>query len=626
MSTGAALSALLAGVQLPAAAQLTQSTASTAAPSQFQNIYQSLPAADDGTAGADADQTQSTPPLPQKKRLQDDPAQTVLSAVATPIIVPSAPPPLSLNLPVGNAGLAPQPPDAKPTSSGDTAPQVTQTVTGAILTPPTPLNNDTLADQGIDSTQSAADAAPDPASVPSQIARSLNQNIGSRGNADSAAPAPDPNAQTPPAPADKMRSSIVPDVTQATRVATKPDAPKPAPPEPPQNVSALTTGAAALPLLPTTLPIRDQAVATTEVGPDDAAENPQPPASAPVDRTARSSSSRTPENFAFSLRLTGPAGVRAARSEQTPSGELVQESDTGSTNSDSKSVGIASAIHLSAPARPALPLQPLPELPAASPAASSPRPAPSRNLSASPAPGPRNPAPSRIAPETNAQPRDLRSARVSTAGESQNASNSSAPARSLLSSNSPAGNNSPRPLIHESGIFNVAPDDAGSRPVATPLPVVPAAARPSVFAQLSEIHPLALETQKATPGSDILLHVENGAASAAVRVVDRAGAINVTVHASDPQLRGTLRSNLNDLTAQLNTQGLRTETIKTAPAPGGSENRPDQGDPQQRSSQQPPSPFQGDRHSQRDRRGNERWLAEFDEQTSSSSEPGGKKS
>jgi len=73
------------------------------------------------------------------------------------------------------------------------------------------------------------------------------------------------------------------------------------------------------------------------------------------------------------------------------------------------------------------------------------------------------------------------------------------------------------------------------------------------------------ETPKVAASSEIQLHLKaNDQTSASIRVTDRAGAVNISVHASDAQVRNSLRSNLSDLSAQLNTQGWKTEVVKTA--------------------------------------------------------------
>jgi len=154
----------------------------------------------------------------------------------------------------------------------------------------------------------------------------------------------------------------------------------------------------------------------------------------------------------------------------------------------------------------------------------------------------------------------------------------------------------------------------------------PAPASPAVTT-LSELQPLNVTPPRVTSNNEILLNLGNGQSSAAVRLVDRAGTVSVTVHASDQDLRNSLRSNLSDLTTQLNAQGVKTEVLKTVSAQSPSENRQEQGGQQQRSSSQQHSLSQNDRQSQRDRRANSQWLDELAEQAGASTmQPGGKNS
>jgi hypothetical protein len=82
---------------------------------------------------------------------------------------------------------------------------------------------------------------------------------------------------------------------------------------------------------------------------------------------------------------------------------------------------------------------------------------------------------------------------------------------------------------------------------------------------MQDLQPVPPETPKVAASSEIQLHLKaNDQTSASIRVTDRAGAVNISVHASDAQVRNSLRSNLSDLSAQLNTQGWKTEVVKTA--------------------------------------------------------------
>jgi len=149
------------------------------------------------------------------------------------------------------------------------------------------------------------------------------------------------------------------------------------------------------------------------------------------------------------------------------------------------------------------------------------------------------------------------------------------------------------------------------------LPEAPEPAQTSLSTALHEVQPVLPELPKPSVSSEILLHL-NGTAqdSAAVRVVDRAGTVNVSVHASDPELRSSLRSNLSELASQLNGQGWKTEAVKTTVPPPNSGNTPDSGTHGQRSFNQQQSPANSDRQFQRDRRPSSRWLEELEQQTS----------
>jgi hypothetical protein len=131
-----------------------------------------------------------------------------------------------------------------------------------------------------------------------------------------------------------------------------------------------------------------------------------------------------------------------------------------------------------------------------------------------------------------------------------------------------------------------------------------------------------------TPAStQILLQLTgNDQSAAAIRVADRAGSVNVSVHAADPALRESLRSNLGELSSKLSAQGWKAETVKQAAAVAHSESQQDSHAGGQRSFSQQQSQG-GDRQPQRDRRtsGGE-WQQEFDQQISGGdAKPGGSK-
>jgi len=134
--------------------------------------------------------------------------------------------------------------------------------------------------------------------------------------------------------------------------------------------------------------------------------------------------------------------------------------------------------------------------------------------------------------------------------------------------------------------------------------------------EAQETRLVAPELPKSSGTSEILLHLtDNDQSSAAIRVADRAGSVNVSVHASDPVLRESLRSNLGELSTQLNDQGWKADVIKSAAAATQSGSQQDSHEGGQRGSPQQQS-FSGDRQSQRDRRANGgQWQQELDRQT-----------
>lgn len=137
---------------------------------------------------------------------------------------------------------------------------------------------------------------------------------------------------------------------------------------------------------------------------------------------------------------------------------------------------------------------------------------------------------------------------------------------------------------------------------------------PSLAAQ--ETHLMTPELPRTSASTDILLHLTgDGQSSAAIRVADRAGTVNVSVHAADPVLRESLRSNIEQLSSQLTGQGWKADVMKPAAVAAQSDSQPDSHSGGQRSSQQQQS-FGGDRQ-QRDRRAQAGyWQQELDQQIS----------
>jgi hypothetical protein len=151
------------------------------------------------------------------------------------------------------------------------------------------------------------------------------------------------------------------------------------------------------------------------------------------------------------------------------------------------------------------------------------------------------------------------------------------------------------------------------------------AAQPSLPLAAQEAHLLSPELPRTSAGSEILLHLTgNDQASAAIRVADRAGTVNVSVHASDPVLRESLRSNLGELSTQLNDQGWKADVLKSAAVAAHSEGQQDSHAGGQRGSGQQQSSG-GERQPQRDRRASGgQWQQELEQHiTGGDAHPGG---
>ena len=155
---------------------------------------------------------------------------------------------------------------------------------------------------------------------------------------------------------------------------------------------------------------------------------------------------------------------------------------------------------------------------------------------------------------------------------------------------------------------------------ARPTALVYESSEPLHIAATAAVHDVALapESPKASMTSEILLHLSGkDQTTAAVRVVDRAGTVNVTVHAPDASLRTSLRSNIGELATQLNGQGFKTDLVKPAVLAAHADNARDSRHDGERPSGQQQQSTPGERQSQRQRRtGSERWLDELEQETS----------
>jgi hypothetical protein len=139
---------------------------------------------------------------------------------------------------------------------------------------------------------------------------------------------------------------------------------------------------------------------------------------------------------------------------------------------------------------------------------------------------------------------------------------------------------------------------------------------PSQSMAIQDIQPTLPEVPKPPTSTEILLHLgAKDQSTASVRMVDRAGTVNVSVHASDPDLRSSLRSNLSDLASQLTGQGFRTEVVRPAVIAANTDNQQEPRHSGQGSSGQQHHFSPDGRQPQRDRRaGSELWLDELEQE------------
>ncbi len=144
---------------------------------------------------------------------------------------------------------------------------------------------------------------------------------------------------------------------------------------------------------------------------------------------------------------------------------------------------------------------------------------------------------------------------------------------------------------------------------------------------IQDVQPIVPDIPRAPASTEILLHLAGQNQSAAsVRLVERSGTVNVTVHAADADLRNSLRSNLSDLASQLSGQGFKTEVVRPTVLAANADNQQDTRQSGQDSPAQQHHSAQDGRQSPRERRANpERWLDEFVQEASRTPvTPGGK--
>jgi len=155
---------------------------------------------------------------------------------------------------------------------------------------------------------------------------------------------------------------------------------------------------------------------------------------------------------------------------------------------------------------------------------------------------------------------------------------------------------------------------------------MPITLEPAETAQVSsspatyDLQQVPVEAPKTAAATQIQLHLSgNDTSSASIRVMDRGGAVNVSVHASDSQLRNSLRSNLSELSGQLSSQGWKSD-VRTAALAAPNGGAADSSADGKNSFNQQPKFAQGERQAQRDRRGSSsHWNDEIEEQLASNS-------
>ena len=167
------------------------------------------------------------------------------------------------------------------------------------------------------------------------------------------------------------------------------------------------------------------------------------------------------------------------------------------------------------------------------------------------------------------------------------------------------------------------------QPTSAPQHAEPTPAMSARALAIQDIQPTLPEMPKPPASTEIMLQLAGqNQSTASVRVVDRMGTINVTVHAADPDLRSSLRSNLSDLASQLTGQGYKTEMVKPAVLAANADNQHDlrQSGRDASGQQQQYQSTPDDRQNPRDRRANSgRWRDQLEQETSGTpGAPGGK--
>ena len=614
------MSATNANVPPPVASGTARSPAA-GIPSKFQDLYQNLPAMQN-QSDEDAQQADSKSTVVKKKSPSGDVASTIAATPATwnNATLPNATATLALSL-----GLASQPAHIQ-----SHQPQ-SDSATGHTSDPAlSPIPQSTP----VSGVATKLVGASSPAVVAGNTEQSQAQNLGlqkpstiqtlpvaeeqkqpllnPRSASQPASGTPSSTASASPMNRDRAADSKTPDAV-GVQIAPAPG-PRTMPAPSPSITPTSASPSASIPAPAASQPKSDEQLAEPQVSPARTSSDPV---------TATSPEQSFPlstGNLAFTMQLAEATGQPDALADP--------EAETRSTGNSAISTPSAKPSTTTGGQPAAEIMQPAagsePRTAAAVPAA--PSAGPSRSLpNATDQPG--YASHSASAPEArdsgkSSSQESMNSAKPESTAHEQAPSDSSSPAQPVTVTHS--SSTLYQALTNSAaGLGAVAHIDAAPAINLSdqPSPALSAAAPPA------QPQPLNLVPPRTNPSNEILLNLGNGQSSAAVRVVDRAGTVTVSVHASDQDLRNSLRANLNDLTTQLSAQGVKTEVLKTASTQSTPESRQEQGNPQQRGSGQQHSLSQNDRQSQRERRGNSQWLEELAEQTSASTvQPGGKNS
>jgi len=555
-----------------------------------------------------------------------NPAPAKSSANAVRIV--TTPDASANTIPVKSGPATPAVASSKAQTRAVVTPSVAPTPSQAKPTEPTPLAasskvpSDPIKPEVMPMKSGAATRVPDEqTAAPRQVSQPRPQAVSaapmrmdgrtaSQGSQSDAAPAKIVKPTTPGAAAEAVETAPVPAaVTTAAAPTTieQPSAP----------VTALTTPAA-----PTTI------------------EQPAAPSTKPKDATSRralspesTSSASTPSNVAPSTSgppavaqvapLTGPAAksVESAKPEpETPDSSATPRSEAAKVSTAIGAAGknplapkaenFAFAVRMVAPDDTTVE-QTKPVVALAEPQINEPKPAVNQQNSAP------SPAPQIQQPQSQASSNSKRDTQPPAAASDKTDTRAPRTAAAL-----PQPADARETATRWSEVNIMQPSEVSSARVSSELDET---AHPSPALAAQEAHLTAPELPKtSSTSSEILLHLTgNDQSSAAIRVAERAGSVNVTVHASDPVLRESLRSNLGELSTQLSQQGWKAETLKPVVMAAQPESQQDSHAGGQRSSQQ--QSFGGDRQPQRDRRSpGGQWQQELEQQISGGdAHPGG---